>query len=312
MNEQRVALVTGGTGFVGSNLIQKLVSDDWTVHAIVRKNSNLQALGTCIGKIHLHEHDGSTESMMQILAESRPDVVFHLASLFLSDHASKDVSQLIQSNVLFATQLLEAMVETNATNLVNTGTSWEHYENQAYSPVNLYAATKQAFEAVLQYYVEAKSINAITLKLFDTYGPADPRSKLFTLLRKCALSQKPLGMSPGEQLIDLLYIDDVIDAYLIAQERLQRSKIEQHEIYAVTSGHPIKLKDLVAAYSETTGNHLMIEWGARPYRAREVMTPWNVGKVLLGWEPKVSLRDGILRTESRTDTHQNQCKGESH
>ena len=299
MNEQRTALVTGGTGFIGSNLIKKLISTGWIVHAIVRQKSDLKALAICVDKITLHEHDGSTESLVKIFAASKPDVVFHLASLFLSGHTPKDVAQLIQSNVLFSTQLVEAMNENGVKNLVNTGTSWQHYENKDYSPVNLYAATKQAFEAILQYYVEAKSFKAITLKLFDTYGPDDTRTKLFHLLEQVAKSQEPLAMSPGEQLIDLVHVDDVIEAYLIAAERLLCGLVSSHECYTVSTGSPVSLKDLVRIYEEVTKIKIRIQWGGRPYRTREVMMPWLLNQSLHGWQPKISLHVGMQNMASR-------------
>ena len=295
MGENKVVLVTGGTGFVGSNLVRRLVTIGWEVHAIVRPGSDLKALDGCIDKISLHTHDGSTEGLMDIMSVAKPEVVFHLASLFLSGHTTKDVVQLITSNVLFSTQLLEVMKESGVTSLVNTGTSWQHYENKDYSPVNLYAATKQSFEAILQYYVETASLKAITLKLFDTYGPDDPRPKLFHLLEKTAQSQSTLSMSPGEQLIDIVYIDDVIDAYLLAADAVLSDGYMGHRAFAVTSGNPIKLKKLVQIYSEVTGKKLNIEWGGRQYREREVMSTWSKGEALPGWQAKINLEDGVRR-----------------
>lgn len=187
------------------------------------------------------------------------------------------------------------MAANGVTGIVNTGTSWQHYENKPYSPVNLYAATKQAFEDILQYYVEARGMKAITLKLFDTYGPNDPRPKLFHLLEKIAREGNTLAMSPGEQLIDLVYIDDVIDFFILAAKSLMAGKVDMHECYAVTSGKPVKLRDLVEIYSQATGNKLLIEWGGRPYRQREVMATWNEGATIAGWNPSITLEDGIKR-----------------
>lgn len=181
--------------------------------------------------------------------------------------------------------------------LINTGTSWQHYENRDYSPVCLYAATKQAFEAILQYYTETTPLRTITLKLFDTYGPNDLRPKLFTLLRKVATENQPLAMSPGEQLIDMVYIDDVVDAFVIAAERLLAEEGQRHEVYALSSGNPIMLKELVQIYSNVVGKQLPIQWGGRPYRIREVMVPWNSGKCLPRWKPKVSINKGIRSIE---------------
>jgi len=293
MISDRVALITGATGFVGSHLTRRLINDGWGVHIIARQNSTLNIISDVVEKITIHRHDGTTERMLDILNESKHKVVFHLASLFLAEHQSKDIEPLIKSNILFGAQLVEAMVKNEAYNLVNTGTSWQHYNNEDYNPVCLYAATKQAFEDILKFYIETTPLRVITLKLFDTYGPNDPRPKLFNLLKKVAEEQKPLSMSPGEQLIDIVYIDDVIDAFIIASERLLNGKVENCEGYAVSSGKPIKLKDLVKAYENVIGKKLPIEWGVRPYRQREVMVPWNNGRLLRGWSVKVGLEEGI-------------------
>lgn len=290
---QKRVLVTGATGFVGSHLAKRLVHDGCSVHLIVRSQSNLQQIKPLLDKVTLHEHDGSTERMHEIMGEVSPSIVFHLASLFLAQHEPANITALVGSNVLFATQLVDAMAARGISYLVNTGTSWQHFENKTYSPVNLYAATKQAFETILQYYVEATTLKVITLKLYDTYGPNDPRHKLFALLCRVAEEQTPLAMSPGEQLVDMVYIDDVVDAFTIAGERLLAGNVNLHESYAVSSGNQIKLKDLVDLYVQVVGQKLPIAWGGRPYRSREVMIPWNGGALLPGWKPGINLEEGI-------------------
>jgi nucleoside-diphosphate-sugar epimerase len=231
--------------------------------------------------------------MISIMAASNPAIIFHLASLFLSEHSAHDVDRLIISNVLFGAQLLEAMAIHGITNIVNTGTSWQHYENKAYSPVNLYAATKQAFEDILRFYVEAKGVKAITLKLFDTYGPNDTRPKLFHLLEKIARERMALAMSPGEQIIDLVHVSDVVSAFETASNRLMNALVDGHEQYAVSSDTPMSLQAVVRTFERVLGRRLAIEWSGRPYRAREVLTLWNRGKRLPGWAPAFSLEAGI-------------------
>ena len=290
--KQRVALVTGATGFVGSHLARRLVQEGWQVHIVSREKSHLPD-DPEFRQMTNHIYADTTESMIEIVAQTRPDVVFHLASLFLAQHEAKDVEPLIQSNVLLGNQLLEAMRVNEVSRLINTGTSWQHYNNEDYNPVCLYAATKQAFEAILEYYVQACGIKAITLKLFDTYGPNDPRPKLFHLLNIAAKSGEPLNMSAGEQLIDLVHIEDVIDAYLIAAQRLLDDKVTLHESYAISSGCPLALKNLVGLYLEVTKKSVVVNWGARPYRFREVMKTWNSGSKLAGWNPEISLERGM-------------------
>lgn len=294
---EKVALITGGTGFVGSNIARRLIKEGWQVHIIAVPRDNYALIRDFFDAVTVHEHDGTTERMYDIIAAVKPSIVFHLASLFLAQHEAKDIQQLIQSNILFGTQLVDAMIAHGVNRLVNTGTSWQHYKSMPYNPVCLYAATKQAFEAILEFYVEMAPLRAVTLKLFDTYGPHDPRPKLFTLLRSAILERKPLAMSPGEQLIDLVYIDDVVDAFLLAANRLEWNEVIGHEAYGVSSERPISLKELVTIYCRVTGADISVEWGGRPYRPREVMVPWKAGKSLPGWRPKVGLEDGLRRME---------------
>ena len=294
--EKKRALVTGAVRFVGAHLVRQLIKDGWNVHCIIRPSSKLSTLGSLTKKVTLHTHDGTTKMMLRIVKESEPTVVFHLASLFLAEHNCEDVTGLISSNVLFATQLVEAMVAQGVPYLINTGTAWQHFENQDYNPVCLYAATKQAFDDILRYYTETTPLKVVTLKLHDTYGPGDPRPKLIHLLSKVADTQEILAMSPGEQLVDMVYIDDVVEAYLIAEKQIK--KISASTTYAVSSGHAIGLHELVQTFEGVIGKSLNIEWGGRPYRSREVMVPWNLGKCVPGWHPKISLAEGLRRTIS--------------
>lgn len=282
---QRTALVTGATGFVGTHLVRRLVRDGWQVHIISRSDSHFPDMPE-FTQVTNHMHDGSTAGMMSCIAQAKPDVVFHLASLFLSQHAPNDIEPLITSNLLFGNQLLEAMKINGATSIVSTGTSWQHYKNEDYNPVCLYAATKQAFEAILDYYVQACNFKVITLKLFDTYGIDDPRPKLFNLLIKAATTGEALNMSAGEQLIDLVHIDDVSWAYLLAAEKLMKHETSIHEKYSVSSGFPVPLKDVVNKYIDHYKLTTQINWDARPYRFREVMEPWNAGRRLPNWIPR--------------------------
>lgn len=270
-------LISGITGFVGSHLARAFLERGHDVHGLIRQHSKrtqLDALGIS-GGATLHVCDNSIGSMSGVVAEVAPDLVCHLASLFLSTHNKDQVDELINSNVLFGTKLLECMMEAGVCRLINTGTSWQHYENQDYSPVNLYAATKQAFEDIVQYYVEARDLKVITLKLFDTYGPHDNRTKLIHLLRQACVTKTVLKMSPGEQIVDMVPIDTVVSKYLKAAERLMQNKVESHEIYGVSSGRPQRLKDLVESLEREWKCKIPVEWGARPYRPREVMESWS-------------------------------------
>jgi len=300
-DSRRRALVTGGTGFVGWHLVKRLASEGWDVDVIARRGSEVTRLEFSGAPVTIHRHDGSTEGMVKILEQARPTVAFHLASLFLASHETKDVAPLIHSNILLGTQLVEGMVRAGVRFLVNTGTSWQHAQDGSYQPVCLYAATKQAFEDIAQYYADAHELRVLTLKLFDTYGPRDPRKKLFNLLRGASDTGQALMLSPGEQLIDLVYIDDVVDVFVSGTAYLFKGIDPAVGSYAVSSGNPVSLRSIVDTYCSVTGREIDVQWGGRPYRDREVMVPWETGVVLPGWSPKVNLVEGIRRLAASYD-----------
>ncbi len=292
------ALVSGAAGFVGSHLVHRLVSEGTAVHALLRGETDAGPLAGLDGAVTLHRHDGTTDGLLRILDEARPETVYHLAARFVAEHQAADIVPLIGSNLLFATQLAEATAATGVRDFVNVGTAWEHFEDGDDNPVCLYAATKHAVESILRFYVEARGLRVVTLKLFDSYGPRDPRRKLFALLREAAASGEQLAMSPGAQLIDFVYVDDIVEALLVSARRLTDGEVEGLERYAVSSGNPLPLRELVETWARVTGNVLDIEWGGRPYRAREVMVPWRTGARLPRWRLAVSLEDGIARMEA--------------
>jgi nucleoside-diphosphate-sugar epimerase len=187
------------------------------------------------------------------------------------------------------------MVRNNVYRLVNCGTLWQHYENRAYSPTSFYAATKQAFLCLLQFYTETTPLRVVDLALSDTYGPHDRRVRVFSLLFRAAAGGEPIPFSAGRQLVDPVYIDDVVAAFLEAGDRLREMPEGTCERYAVRSRHPLELRDLVATFAEVTGLAPNIAWGARPYRRREMMAAWTCGTDLPGWRPQIDIREGIRR-----------------
>ena len=178
---------------------------------------------------------------------------------------------------------------------LNTGSIWQNYnvKGTAYNPVNLYAATKQAFIDMAKYYSDVFGIRFCTLKLCDTYGPNDTRRKIFKLFKDYSESGEVLAMSPGEQKIDLIYITDIIEGFT-RLAKLLSSDAELSDEYVLTSGKQTPLKELAQMFSDVSGRKLNIEWGGRPYRDREVMVPWK-GMPVPGWKAKVTTEEGIIK-----------------
>lgn len=282
-------LVTGATGFIGTNLTREL-----------RKKHKLFILGQFEGDPEKLGLPGIVMTddiykLAEYIKENNIEGIIHLASLYLTVHTSEQVKDLVSSNVFFGTAVLEAASKAGCVKwFLNTGSIWQNYNTKGteYNPVNLYAATKQAFIDMAKYYSDVFGIRFCTLKLCDTYGPNDTRKKIFKLFKDCSESGEVLKMSPGQQKLDLIYITDIIAGFTRLAELLA-SDIELQEEYVLTSGKQIPLRELAELFSRVSGRKLNIEWGGRSYRDREVMIPWK-GTPVPGWEVLVDVEEGIL------------------
>jgi nucleoside-diphosphate-sugar epimerase len=223
------------------------------------------------------------------LSGVRPDAVFHLATCFRGRHDIHDIEPLVLANVLLGTQLAEALLSAPPRVFVNVGTAWQRDTSGAYAPAALYGATKQAMEDVLRYYADSGAFAVADVKLFDTYGPQDPRGKIVSQLQRAAENREPLQMSPGEQLIDLLHVDDVVEALRAAAMAAR----DPWSSWAASSGMPQSIRTLVERFSAAYGSSVQVEWGAIPYRSREMFTPWRAGESVPGWSPRIAFEDGI-------------------
>ena len=283
--------ITGATGYIGRNLIKNLIKSGYHCTVYVRRKSELSVIDSEKCKILCQEE---INSLISHFCKENYDGVVHLAGLYINTHKPDEIKELIYSNVLFGTYVLEAAIKSSTKWFINTGTVMQHYNDKDYSPTNLYAATKQAFEDITKYYSEISNICITTLKLSDTYGPNDLRSKFFSLWKKTAITGGTLDMSPGNQIIDILHIDDVVKAYkLIIENIALYPKLYKNQSYIIPSKQKYTLKELAVIYEKNTKYKININWGKLSYRNREIMKPYDKCKVLPNWEQSISLQNGI-------------------
>lgn len=272
-------LVTGSNGFIGSHLCARL-RQGHEVFYLARPHNPMQEPGAN-GKTFFFANN-NIGALTLFLRQNQIEGIIHLASLYLQTHQEKDIPDLIQSNVYLGTAILEAASKAGVQWFINTGTIWQNYNvpdySDQYCPVNFYAATKQAFMDIAKYYTEATNIRICTLKLCDTYGPNDTRRKIYALFEENARTGELLKMSAGEQKMDILHIDDVVKGFVHLTEMMHNGEDLRDE-YVLSSGNQLTLRELAKKYEQNHNVHLNIEWGALPYRVREVMRPYK-GNVL--------------------------------
>lgn len=269
--------LTGSSGYVGSRLLKRL------------------ALGHEVQRLsHMVPH----AEISPMISAFQPELVIHVGSLFVAAHRNKDIEALLASNVAWPTHLLEACREGGVKKFINTGTCWQSW-NDTEIPATLYAATKSAFEKILEFYSSAYSISSMNLRLIDTYGPNDGRGKLVSKLVEVFRGGIELEMSPGEQWLNLVHIDDVVDGFMhaieliVAEVQMGAPDAQQIHNFELASQTEIQLKDLLQICERISGRKSPVRLGARPYREREVMRPTHRYPQLPGWKPKIDLESGI-------------------
>jgi nucleoside-diphosphate-sugar epimerase len=260
-------LVTGATGFIGTHLVFSLLEYGYDVAMIKRKDSGLKGLTSVQNKIQIFASDAYNDIFFAI-EKFTPDVVVHLAALYINQHESEHIVGLINSNILFGTHVLEAMIKNGVSKFLNIGTRWQHLKNKQYNPANLYSATKEAFKDILIYY-GTRGVKYKTLELGDTYGLDDTRKKVLDLLIDACLKRKPVDLSPGEQTLDLSYVDDICR---FVSTRIQSENFFDNKTVSL-SGTVIKLRDLGTMIEQESKTKELFNWGGKPYRENEIMEP---------------------------------------
>jgi nucleoside-diphosphate-sugar epimerase len=284
-------LVTGAAGFLGQRLVRALLEHGCAVACHVRRKVELASLGV---NLPSSESDDQESRLRELCLEFRPDVVVHLASYFVSEHCAADVKPLVESNILLGAHLLEAMAASGCRSLVYAGTSWQHYRGLPYCPVNLYAATKEAFATLLAFYSEAHGMKSCGIHLYDTYGANDPRPKLLQLLCQSTISSTPIALSEGRQSLHLVHVDDVARGFLGATRHVTQLPAHEARIYRLPARKAVTVRELVELFnSSNPSKPANVTFGSRPYRAREVFEAWEGAPILPGWQPTIGLEEGL-------------------
>lgn len=287
-------LITGITGYIGSNLARRLLAD-CEVCGLVREPINLTYLEDIQTQVRLLPCDGTIDSITSALEASRPEVVYHLAAHYTGAHGPEQTPKLIESNLMFGAYLLEAMAVCGCTALVCASTIMAHYQGASYRPLNLYAATKQAFSDLLAYYTDAGPLRAVTVVLSDTYGPGDRRPKILNLVKRAVRTGEELALSSGEQDYDVVYIDDVVSAFQQAGAQLLQTQGWNNAVFQAAARNPLTLRQTVEQMLQVNGLSLRAAWGQRPQPEREIHRAVRLYPPLPGWSPAVSLEEGLRR-----------------
>lgn len=291
------ALVTGATGFIGRALVRRLSNTGISVVCLVRAESRAE-LPSNVHTLTVQTFE--PKAIMSVLQGVSAEVVFHLAAYGVKAE-ERDPLEMVKVNIESTAALLAAIKEWPLKCVVYTGSCAEYgiveprvpvVEDHPLKPQSLYGAAKLAASIYGSSLAAYLRIPFLTLRLFGVYGPGEANYRLVPYLINHLQKKQRVDLTPGQQVRDFIYVEDVIDALLIAAD----SKLESGS-YNVCSGVPIKVRDVVLQVAAALGcSSSLLDFGARPYRPDEVM--WLVGdntafRMATGWLPKTPLDRGL-------------------
>ncbi len=296
-------LVTGAAGFLGSHVTEELVKNGYKVIVLKRSSTDMWRLTHLMQEITSYNVDYI--QLNEIFRKEEIDCVFHLAAYYKKYHAYEDIDKMIENNLAFPTQLVDAAANNEVKLFVNCGSFFEYKpslypiaENSLRIPHNLYSASKLAFENIINFYAENYDIKAITLMLFTPYGERDNPTKLIPTLITKSLKGEMVRLSEGYQKLDFTYAKDIANAFLKTLDALNQLN-QRHEFVNIATGVPHSIRDVVSILQELSPFPINVEWGKKDIQEYGSAVA-NVKKAsrVLGWMPLFDIKEGLRNTIS--------------
>jgi len=292
-------LLTGATGFVGKHLLEALLKTNNDITILLRDRSKLIDMIGQYNVVSLNVIDLQEANWKTAVKESDPKVVIHLAAFLTSDDNEDAIEKLIAANINFGTQLLDALKQTRLKLFINTGTFAEYFSNSnSLEPAYLYAATKSAFRHFLSYYSSICEFSVLNVIPYTIYGGRNKQKKIIDRVYDSLDAKEGYKMSPGEQKLDFIHIDDVIAFYVEAIQHIPDFENQKYTEVHLGTGIGTTPKEIASTFEQLTKKKAHIIWGGIPYRQRDTLCSVAnklLAKNVINWVPKIKIEEGIKK-----------------
>ena len=302
MAERRVAMVTGGAGFIGSHMVDRLLAEGFRVVIVddlasgKLKNVNQRAV--------FHHMSITRPSLMDVFNREKPELVFHLAAQANVSRSVRDPIADSEVNVLGTLRLLEAARRVGVRKIIYSCTGGALYGDPAtlpcpddapVIPISPYGMSKYVAEQYLEFYRRQYMVNFTSLRYGNVYGPrqdvAGEAGVIAIFIDAMLRGQRPRIFGDGNQERDFVSVYDVIEANMAAIDRGHGKALN------IASGQLTSINRLFDLLKEITG----FRWAAAHDPARtgdvyRISLDCTLAAAELGWAPRISLADGLART----------------
>lgn len=286
MKKRKTVLLTGGTGFLGSKLLQKLIEADYRIILLARRTSNFAKIDGMLDKVTvLFSEDAD---LGKFFAATKIDCIVHCATNY--GRKGQLPLAILESNLILPLKLLQIGAENGVKCFVNTDTVLG-------MNISHYSLSKAQFKEWLKVYSDR--LVCVNMALEHFYGPGDDESKFVTwIIRGLLNKSKSINLTSGDQKREFIYIDDVVDAFL----RVIKTSItlkNGYIPYEIGAEKHVKIREFVLLTKSLIKNtSTKLNFGAIPYRKDEILEyKTDLSNIMkLNWRPKVSLITGLKRT----------------
>ncbi|MDA0734522.1 MAG: GDP-mannose 4,6-dehydratase [Chloroflexi bacterium] len=302
MSEAKTALVTGGAGFIGSHLVDRLLTEGHKVAVIdnlsTGKLKNLNSAAT------FYHVDITHSSVQDIFQREQPDVVFHLAAQISVSESTKDPVHDGEINVIGTLRLLEAVRHSGIEKFIYSSTGGALYgdptenpcaEQTPIVPLSPYGLSKYIAEQYVELYHRLYHLNYTILRYGNVYGPRqDPHGEagVVAIFSQAMLEGKqPHIFGEGDQERDFVYVGDVVEANIRAMTKGDGSA------YNIGTGQGTNVNRIFEALRDI----IKYKWDAehragRPGEVYKISLECQKAYNELGWSPQVGLEEGLEQT----------------
>lgn len=292
-------LVTGATGFIGPHLVRRLTAAGARVACLILDETERSTLPPDIAGQVADLRDAA--AVQAVVRAVRPALVFHLAAVGVTEFGVDPIAA-VQVNVEGTLNLLMALQDVSYRRFLFVGTSHEYGDNpppfregQPLAPANVYAAAKSAAWLFCRMYHRTQGWPVVGARPFGVYGPGQRPPAFLPALILSALRGRDFSMTGGEQVRDLVYVEDVAEGLICAAT----APGIEGQIFNLCSGEGISLAELARRTVALMGDPIRVNRGALPYRPGTI---WRMvgdnarARRDLGWQPVVPLDEGLRRT----------------
>jgi nucleoside-diphosphate-sugar epimerase len=288
-----LVILTGATGFLGSNLLGKLLVTGYKVAAIVRTNSSLARIENWTSHPNMRLYDIQQINPRFIFEKNKVEVIIHTATEY--GRGGGAVSNILEANLILPVRLIELGIEYGTVCFINTD-SYFNKGGSTYSNLLNYSLSKKSLLVWLKQL--SNQIRIVNVTLEHMYGPGDSRSKFVeNLIQEISVERiSRVHLTHGHQKRDFVYVDEVVDAFIKLIEYGQTHEFT-FKSFEVGTKESVQVRDFAQSIKDLSRSPSILGFGDIPYRSDEIMDSKADISALaeLGWVPRIGIREGLSR-----------------